>query len=119
MRWTETENGKKTAVRERDREQGVRERKREMNLIELLTASLFSQWHSSAVRKAGVRGTEGRKERERIAGEIQAWGSGGMGILELGLLHSSTTEPLHWDNGLEGVGKRGREGGKERERVGK
>lgn len=42
-----------------------------------------------------------------------------MGLLKLGPLHSSTTESLERDNGLEGVIKRGREGGKEKKREGK
>lgn len=38
-----------------------------------------------------------------------------MAILKLGPLHSSTTESLERDNGLEGVIKMGRNGGREGE----
>lgn len=37
-----------------------------------------------------------------------------MGVLKLGPLHSSTTESLERDNGLEGVIKRGKEVEKEK-----
>lgn len=42
-----------------------------------------------------------------------------MGVLKLGPLHSSTTQSLEGDNGLEGVIKREREGEKEKKRAGK
>lgn len=42
-----------------------------------------------------------------------------MVVLKLGPLHSSITESLEKDNGLEGVIKRGRKGGKGKKRAGK
>ncbi len=42
-----------------------------------------------------------------------------MSVLKLGPLHSSTTESLERDNGLEGLIKREREGEKEKKRAGK
>lgn len=42
-----------------------------------------------------------------------------MVVLKLGPPHSSTTESLEKDNGLKGVIKKGRKGGKEKNRAGK
>lgn len=88
-----------------------------MHLMELLRDGLFSQWHISVARKRLREGQreEKREDRWRDRGAQ----SGGMSVLKLGPLHSSTTESLERDNGLERLIKGGREGEKEKKRAGK
>lgn len=61
--------------------------------MELLRDGLFSQWHISVARTTLWEGEKEEKREERGAQ------SGGMGVLKLGPLYSSTTELSERDNG--------------------
>lgn len=79
--------------------------------------SLFTVAHLCS-QKVTVRRAE-KKEKMRKRWRDRVAQSGGIHVLKLGPLHSSITESLEGDNGLEGVIKREREGEKEKKRAGK
>lgn len=82
-----------------------------MRLMDMLRDNTFSQWRISVARKTLLELQKEEKREDRCR-EIEERSRGGMVVLKLGPLHSSITESLEKDNGLEGVIKRGRKGRK-------
>lgn len=101
------------------REQGVEERAAERHAFNGSAGrrSLFTVAHLCGLKKNLQEGQRGAKRQDRWSDRGAQ--SGGKGVRKLGPLHSSTTESLERDNGLEGVIKRGREEAEERKRAGK